>query len=401
MANTYDYINNVADKDGLVTGINYNMQESPTTSAYHQIAAQDNPDYAQAIGDIYRYGDINRANFNLGMNVLAGLSNKKYLENIQKEQRAYAEQLANKKFEQEKELFKLKNMFALRNLAPKLNTVNNRSVTVNDKGETIQKPEDYKYKLATEIGNKNLPEVNEFYNKEGFNGANSTGLDIDKAKKEAQYLQVMREALLNPTNYPGTSEAETRFLVDKLFNDYVQAVESFNNRAEPYQNIAMQNNANVGNNYISNQIKAEDPDAKLKNELLKNYLADNNIQLPTNGWNNSPETQQVYMYLENSGIDLTNRYPIDVSDNIILYNTDTGSIESLIEDDSGNLALQTIQQIEQPKTFSESFNNFKNSLDDTRFYLANAIPYLFGKARNDKDIDQKWDEALAYNRANR
>jgi hypothetical protein len=181
----------------------------------------------------------------------------------------------------------------------------------------------------------------------------------------------------------------------------MQQIETFNSKAEPYQNIALQNDANVGNNYISNQINAEDPDAKSKNELLKSYLADNNLQLPTNGWNNSPETQQVYMYLENSGIDLTNRYPIDVSNDIILYNTDTGSIESLIEDDSGNLSLQTVQQIEQPKTMSERFNSFKNGLDDTRFYLAHAIPYLFGKVKNDKDIDQKWDEALAYNRANR
>ena len=391
MANIYDYINNVADKDGLVTGINYNMQESPTSSAYHQIAAQDNPDYAQAIGDIYRYGDINRANFNLGMNTLAGLSNKKYLEKVQQEQRAYAEQLADKKFEREKELFKLKNMFALRNLAPRLNSTGSKNVTINNNGETIQKPEDYKYKLATEMEGRNLPEVNEFYNKEGFNGANSTGLNIDKTKKEAQYLQTMRAALLDPYNYPGTSEQETKFLLDKLFNKYMQQIEAFNNKAEPYQNIALQNDVDVGNNYISNQINAEDPDIKLKNELLKDYLVDNNLQLPTNGWNNSPETQQVYMYLENSGIDLTNRYPIDVSDNIILYNTDTGSIESLTEDDSGNLSLQTIQQIEHPVPLSERFSGLTNLFGNIKNKLSNINQIRGINRRWDKQIDQNME----------
>ena len=48
----------------LVTNLNYNFAESPSTQVYHQVAARDNPDYAQAIGDIYRWGDVNRANFN-------------------------------------------------------------------------------------------------------------------------------------------------------------------------------------------------------------------------------------------------------------------------------------------------------------------------------------------------
>lgn len=58
------------DKDALVNSIAYNIAESPSTQAYYNVAARNNPDYAQAIADIKKFGDINRANFNLGLQAL-------------------------------------------------------------------------------------------------------------------------------------------------------------------------------------------------------------------------------------------------------------------------------------------------------------------------------------------
>ena len=58
------------DKDALVNSIAYNIAESPSTQTYYHVAAANNPDYAQAIADIKKFGDINRANFNLGLQAL-------------------------------------------------------------------------------------------------------------------------------------------------------------------------------------------------------------------------------------------------------------------------------------------------------------------------------------------
>lgn len=58
------------DKDALIKSIAYNYAESPSTQAYLSTAAQNNPDYAQMIGNIARFGDIDRANFNLGLQAL-------------------------------------------------------------------------------------------------------------------------------------------------------------------------------------------------------------------------------------------------------------------------------------------------------------------------------------------
>lgn len=65
------------DKDALVNTLAYNYAESPSTQAYLSTAAANNPDYAQMIGNIARFGDIDRANFNLGMQALAQTNAKK------------------------------------------------------------------------------------------------------------------------------------------------------------------------------------------------------------------------------------------------------------------------------------------------------------------------------------
>lgn len=398
MANIYDYINKVNTDDGLVTNVNYNFQENPSTQAYHQIAAQNNPDYAQAIGDVYRWGDINRANNNLNLDVLSKLNNKKYLEKIQNEQRLYAEQLADKKFEQQKELLRLKSMFDLRNIAKNLNSKN---TVVNNTNNTTENPivADYKYKLATEMDSKDIPTINEYYNTEGFNGIKSTDLNLDEIKKEAEYLNKIRSVLTDPTYYPGNTEAETRYKLDKLFNNYIDRVNNFNNQAELYQNTAAQSNADIGKNFISNQIDPQDLEFDNKNNTLKNYIIENNAQIPTSGWESTPELQQIGMYLMNNDIDLSNRYPIQNGDDIVLYNTANGTIESLNLDEDGNISLQTMKQIEQPTeymTIGEKLNDLGNLIKDARYVIPNGLRHLFSKDPNE---DLIWSDALMNNRA--
>lgn len=381
MANIYDYINNVADSDELVTGINYNMQESPTTSAYHQIAAQDNPDYAQAIGDIYRYGDINRANFNLGMNVLAGLSNKKYLEKIQQDQRAYAEQLADKKFEREKELFKLKNMFALRNLAPRLNTTgNNKNVTINNNGEAIQKPEDYKYTIAEKIEQKDLPKAQNLYTTEGFSGSNIDNYDPENTNNQKMYLDLMYNALNDPQKYPGTSKIETNYLMNKLIDDYINKVNAYNAQ----QNQLIENsNRDVdeysGNNYITNKIlELEDPynpsfgTVNNKNRMLKEFLEQNNAQIPVNGWETSPDMQQIYLNLLNNNIDLDYKYPITNNNGeVFLYDILNGTIDEVLIDNNGihTNTINSITNLGLPKEKVEETISKPVSIQELRDYF--------------------------------
>lgn len=62
--------------NGGLGNIQSTIQESPSTQAYYQVAAQDNPDYAQMNADIRRYGDLDRQRFNLTMQAIApGLAN--------------------------------------------------------------------------------------------------------------------------------------------------------------------------------------------------------------------------------------------------------------------------------------------------------------------------------------
>lgn len=383
MANIYDYINNVADKDGLITGINYNMQESPTTSAYHQIAAQDNPDYAQAIGDIYRYGDINRVNFNLGMNVLAGLNNKKYLEKVQKEQRAYAEQLADKKFEQQKELVKLKNMFALRNLAPRLSaprTATPNNTYINSKGETIERPEDYKYTIAEEIEQKDLPKAQNLYTTEGFSGSNINNYNQNIANDQKMYLDLMYNALNDPQKYPGTSKIETNYLMNKLINDYINKVNAYN--AQQKQLIENSNrdvDEYSGNNYITNKIlELEDPYnpsfgvVNNKNRMLKEFLEQNNARIPVNGWETSPDIQQIYLNLLNNNIDLNYKYPITNNNGeVFLYDILNGTIDEVLIDNNGihTNTINSITNLDSPKEEVEESIAKPVSIQELREYF--------------------------------
>lgn len=82
-----DYSKLGLNRDDLLTSIAYNLTESPTTQAYQSVAAQNNPDWAGFVGDIYRMGDINRANFNIGLQALVNKNKTKAA--LDAETRAY------------------------------------------------------------------------------------------------------------------------------------------------------------------------------------------------------------------------------------------------------------------------------------------------------------------------
>lgn len=97
-----DYSKLDLDKDALLSSIAYNLVESPTTQAYNSVAAQSNPDWAGFVGSIHRQGDIDRANFNLGLQALTANNAAKAAR--EKEDREFARQ---------KELINLKRKYAI------------------------------------------------------------------------------------------------------------------------------------------------------------------------------------------------------------------------------------------------------------------------------------------------
>lgn len=97
-----DYSKLGLNRDALLTSIAYNLAESPTTQAYQSVAAQNNPDWAGFVGDIYRQGDIDRAGFNLGLQALTANNATKAARD--KEDRVFARQ---------KELINLKRKYAI------------------------------------------------------------------------------------------------------------------------------------------------------------------------------------------------------------------------------------------------------------------------------------------------
>lgn len=97
-----DYSKLNINPDDLLTSITYKLAESPSTQMYQSVAAHDNPDWAGFVGDIYRQGDINRADFNLGLQALTA-------NNAAKEARAKED----RQFARQKELFNLRRKQAL------------------------------------------------------------------------------------------------------------------------------------------------------------------------------------------------------------------------------------------------------------------------------------------------
>lgn len=92
-----DYSNLNINPDDLLTSISYKLAESPSTQKYQSVAAQNNPDWAGFVGSIYRQGDIDRADFNLGLQALTA-------NNVAKAARAKED----RQFARQKELINLK-----------------------------------------------------------------------------------------------------------------------------------------------------------------------------------------------------------------------------------------------------------------------------------------------------
>lgn len=97
-----DYSKLNINPDDLLTSIAYNLAESPTTQVHQSVAAQNNPDWAGFVGDIYRQGDIDRAGFNLDLQALT-------TNNAAKAARAKEE----RDFARQKELINLKRKYEI------------------------------------------------------------------------------------------------------------------------------------------------------------------------------------------------------------------------------------------------------------------------------------------------
>ena len=108
-----DYSKFNINPDDLLTSIAYNLAESPTTQAYQSVAAQNNPDWAGFVGDIYRQGDIDRAGFNLGLQALTANNAAKAARDKENREFARQKELLNIQHNQAKDLYKLKRMYEL------------------------------------------------------------------------------------------------------------------------------------------------------------------------------------------------------------------------------------------------------------------------------------------------
>ena len=97
-----DYSKLNLNRDDLLTSIAYKMAESPSTQVHQSVAAQNNPDWAGFVGGIMRQGDIDTANFNLGLQALTANNAAKAARD--KEDREFARQ---------KELINLKRKHAI------------------------------------------------------------------------------------------------------------------------------------------------------------------------------------------------------------------------------------------------------------------------------------------------
>lgn len=127
------------------------LNESPSTQSYYQVAAQDNPSYAQVLADLHRVGDLQREEFNLKMPFLNnGLNN------------LYQEKLKQK--EQQNELEKIQRQYDLanRNETNRLNLADqlswnvrkyNRANSLADR-EHNENREDFKYNRELQRLNK-------------------------------------------------------------------------------------------------------------------------------------------------------------------------------------------------------------------------------------------------------
>lgn len=371
MANYQDYLKNFLDEDGLVTNINYDFNESPSTKTYHSVAAKDNPDYAQAIGDIYRLGDINRANFNLGLDFAYNKVNKDYLEKTRDEQRAYAKQLRDEQ-----------RAYNEKQQAKAWARADAKAKELRD-----QQLEDQRYKLALSLFTRQQQNPKDIANATPYRTLNrNLSVNLDDLRNERQELINKGNTLFAPENLTGDSANEILYNALMAERQHQQDVKNYNAKANQirsnYQEDLLRNAAEnayltgtpqyLKNNRASKFLSSHDDRsyaAKLisenpfvglthqtkeaKSRMLADFMYKYNA-LDSNGWNNG-ENSTLASELLQSGYDLSQTAPlfsIDEQGNETDYVFDnkTGTIYEVGEDDqTGRTVLVPIDSVEMHK----------------------------------------------------
>lgn len=402
MANYQDYLKNVLDDDGLVTNVNYNFQESPATQQYHFVAAKDNPDYAQAIGDIYRWGDINRSNFNLGLDFAYNKGRKDYLEKTRDEQREYAKQLRDEQ-----------RAYNEKQQAKAWARADARAKELRD-----QQLEDQKYQLALRLFDRQQQNPRDIASATPYRTSNTNiDVNLDDLRNERQELINKGNTLFAPENLSGDSANEILYNALMAEKQHQQDVKNYNAKANQirsnYQEDLLRNaaeNAYLTGTYqylgknraaklLSNnddrsyaaKLISENPFVGLthqtkeaKSRMLADFMRDYNA-LDSNGWNNE-ENSALASELQQSGYDLNQTAPlfsIDEQGNETDYVFDnkTGTIYEVGEDDqTGNVVLVPIESVEQHKfSLGQLFSNLGYGTGAISRRILSERPENFGE----------------------
>ena len=339
----------------LVTNLNYNFAESPSTQVYHQVAARDNPDYAQAIGDIYRWGDVNRANFNLNLDYMTDLNNKQYLDAVQKEQRAYAEKLRNEQ-----------RAYNEKQQAKAWARADAKTKELRD-----QQLNDQKYQLALKLLDRQQQNPRDIASFTPYR-TNNTNIDLDlnALRDERQNLIDVGNKLFAPENLSGSSPNEMLYNAIMSERQHQQDVKNYEAKASqirsPYQEDLLRQAANgsyltSGNSYnttrardvlmnnddrsVAAKMISETPffglthQSKLaKSETLQDFMYDYNA-LDTGGWNSDEYNQILAKDLQQNGYDISTMTPLISYDEQgdsrdYVFDANTGTVYEVGEDDN-------------------------------------------------------------------
>ena len=398
----YEYLNNIIDNDGLVSNVNYNFSESPSTQQYHSVAAHDNPDYAQAIGDIYRWGDVNRAKFNMDLGLTSALNRKKYLEKMRDEQRAYAEKLKNEQ-----------RAYNEKQQAKAWARADAKAKELRD-----QQLNDMKFQLAMRFWDKEQEEPRNISGYTPYRTNNyNTNLDLDQLAQERQDLIDVGNKLFAPENLSGNSINEMLYNALMAEKQHQQNVKDYNKKAanirSNYQEDLLRNAAE--NTYLTgapntlfhrnraSDILSKNDDrsyaAKLINEDpflglthltkydksrdLDQFMRDYNaVSIP--GWNTDTQTSALKTLLQQMGYNTNTMAPLysAETDTNYIYDNSTGTFYELAKDDlTNNYTLVPIQQVEDQHKFKlgKLFNNLVRESGIVTPRILNERPDNFGE----------------------
>lgn len=357
--------------------VDYDLQESPSTQAYHRVAAQDNPDYAQAIGDMYRWGDVNRAKFKTDLDMLSGLNKREYLQQVQQEQRDYAKQLRDEQ-----------RAYNEKQQAKAWARADAKAKELRD-----QQLRDMQFKIALEHADRETPDLRDLSKYTGYRDVG--GVDRQKLTDDRNNLINAWNNVYNPENLVGSSPYE--ILYNALQNERQIA-----NDIDEYNNQRMFDiiNRDVENTYrdrsnsayltstksiLENETNApelwendtrgyaaktisENPFRRLthgtkgnKAEFLDTFMKEHNAVDP-NGWDTDTDTKLFQMRLNSAGYDTTNLAPLfgEINGEVIPYvfDSSTGTIYELGKDEQNNDVLVPVDQMET-NLLGRLFNRFK------------------------------------------